>query len=138
MQTQNKNKTQARNVCSLNGAYRSSKVVLVLGLFLFSQSVCYAGINVEALASAIKKAENSKNHPYGILKDYCSAKTEAKCRKGCVQTIQKRLKLWNGTGDFISYLSGSYAPAGVANDPHGLNRNWASNVSHFYAKEISK
>ena len=137
-----KNFQSVRELVNSKGFSRvlTSQVALA-ALFLFMMPLASArvvkGINVESLASAIKKAENFKSHPYGILKDYCSAKTEAKCRKGCVQTIQKRLRLWNGTGDFISYLSGSYAPVGAANDPLGLNRNWISNVSHFYEKEIS-
>lgn len=118
---------------------------LILGLLIWI--VFYASnvsaqfvkdINVEALASAIKKAESSKNHPYGILAPYCAGQTPQKCRKGCVQTIQKRLRLWTGKEDFISFLSRTYAPIGAENDPRGLNRNWTSNVSHFYAKEISQ
>jgi hypothetical protein len=95
-------------------------------------------VNVEALASAIFHAEASTNHPYGILAPYCTGRTPQKCRKGCVQTIQKRLRLWTGKEDFIVFLGRSYAPLGASNDPHGLNRNWISNVTHFYKKELSK
>jgi hypothetical protein len=94
----------------------------------------YRSVDVERLADAIKSAENSKTHPYGILKPYCSEKSESQCRKGCIQTIQKRLRLWDGSGDFITYLQKSYAPLNVKNDPAGLNRNWIKNVTYFYKR----
>jgi len=84
--------------------------------------------SVSEIADAIKKVENSKNHPYGILKPYCSEGTESRCRKGCVQTIERALKDWNGQGDFLAFLAGRYAPIGVANDPNGLNKNWLKNL----------
>jgi hypothetical protein len=69
------------------------------------------------------------------MKDYCHAGAEAKCRKGCIQTIQKHLNRWNGSGDFISYLGRIYAPtSGATNDPRGLNKNWIKNVKHFYLR----
>ncbi len=37
--------------------------------------------------------------------------------------------------DFIACLGRRYAPIGAANDPDGLNKNWESNVRHFYEKE---
>ena len=142
MKTQTKNKTQAGDVCFHIGAYRLSKVALVLGLFFLIPSASaqvVKGVNVEALASAIGRAENSKTKPYGILKDYCRpGDPDGQCRKGCVQTIQKRLKLWTGKEDFIFFLGQTYAPtSGATNDPHGLNRNWTRLVTHFYEKEIS-
>lgn len=98
-----------------------------------ANSVYFKGINVEALASAIKRAENSATKPYGILKDYCSPQNESACRKGCIQTIHKRLRLWDGSGDFITYLGKSYCPPKA----HKLNQNWTRNVSFFYHKEAA-
>jgi hypothetical protein len=99
--------------------------------------------NFERLADAIFKAEKSKNHPYGILAPYCTAKTPEKCRKGCLQTIAKRHRMWLETkpvatdsGAFISYLARSYAPLNAKNDPSGLNHNWVSNVRSLYGKSV--
>lgn len=96
-------------------------------------------LDFERLADAIKRAENSKTKPYGIMKDYCTSKTEAQCRKGCLQTIRKRYRMWLDTRPatrdaktFIYYLAGSYAPLNAKNDPTGLNKNWIKNVRYFY------
>jgi len=91
-------------------------------------------INVERLANAIDKAENSRSHPYGIMAHY---KTTTP-RQACINTINHALRDWNGKGDFISFLGDRYAPLNVANDPAGLNRNWKSNVRKFYAREMER
>ena len=110
---------------------------LVIMLLVVSSTGFGQTIDVEKLANAIKKAENSYSHPYGILKDYCKANDpNGQCRKGCIQTIEKRYRMWSKTGDFISYLSRSYCPIGAKNDPKGLNKNWVRNVTHFYNKEV--
>lgn len=85
-------------------------------------------INVERLATAIGRAENSKSHPYGIMAHY--KKTSP--RQACINTIRHGLRDWNGRGDFIDFLQKRYAPVGVSNDPRGLNRFWAKNVKRFY------
>ena len=97
-------------------------------------------LDAEKLADAIFLAENSKSKPYGIMKDYCTAKTEDKCRLGCIQTINKRYTMYINQGggsdvDFITYLSRSYCPIGAKNDPTGLNVNWTKNVQYFYLRE---
>lgn len=89
------------------------------------------------LAEAIRRAENSKRYPYGIIAKYCSPKTEAQCKKGCLQTIEKRYGMYLASGkdiDFIEYLSRSYAPLNAKNDPSGLNHNWIKNVRYFYQR----
>lgn len=98
-------------------------------------------VDFEQLANAIYKAENSERYPYGIIAPYCTAKTPQKCRKGCLQTIEKRYRMWLSTNPatrdsqtFIVYLSRSYAPLNAKNDPSGLNKNWVKNVSHFYGR----
>jgi hypothetical protein len=88
-------------------------------------------VNVEKLANAIYKAENSKSHPYGILTHY---KTTTP-RQACINTIKHALKDWNGKEDFIVFLGGRYCPIGAKNDPKGLNKNWVKNVKHFYKGE---
>ena|SRR3990167_3051559 len=101
---------------------------------------CKADVDVNRLADAIKGAENSYNHPYGILKPYCKAgDPNGQCRKGCKQTIEKRLRLWDGKGDFIAYLGRSYAPIEgktLTNDERRLNVNWVKNVKFFLKKDL--
>ena len=107
-------------------------------------STGYRAISFERLADAIFKAENSKRYPYGIIKPYCGPKTVAACRKGCLQTIEKRHRMWLDTDPatisadaFISYLSRSYAPLGAKNDPSNLNSNWIKNVRRLYVSKIA-
>lgn len=104
-------------------------LALALVFIAASCGVVHASeIDIEKLANAIYKAENSKKHPYGILKKY---KTTTP-RQACINTIKSNLKRWNGKGDFILYLSRTYAPIGASNDPSGLNRYWVSNVKYHY------
>lgn len=95
-----------------------------------AQVIQPADIQIEKLADSIKLAENSKTKPYGIMKDYCTAKTESQCRKGCIQTIEHALKDWDGEGDFIQFLGNRYAPISA----HPLNKNWVKNVRSIYAR----
>lgn len=113
-----------------------------LFLLFFLLNPCPAkadnSINFDRLANAIFKAENSKTHPYGILKPYCTAQTIDKCRKGCMQTIANAFKRWQKTyrhENFILYLSRTYAPLNAKNDPSGLNKHWIKNVNQFYKEE---
>lgn len=114
-----------------------NKKIAIMLMLIMSSANAYA-LEIEKLASAIKAAENSKSHPYGIMRPYCGPNSEAQCRKGCIQTIQKRLRLFQSEDlpqndkSFIEYLSRSYAPLNAKNDPSGLNKNWVRNVSWFY------
>ena len=127
MESKKKNNRPAGRLCLFFGATLTLQV-LSAGLVF-----CNQNIDIEKLADAIKKSENSINHPYGILKKYCKPHDpDGQCRKGCVQTIEHALKDWDGEIDFISFLGGRYAPIGTANDPKGLNRNWIKNVKNFY------
>lgn len=87
-------------------------------------------VNVEKLANAIYKAENSKSHPYGILAHY----KHTTPRQACINTIKHALRDFKGEGDFISFLGSRYCPIGASNDPRGLNKNWVNNVKHFYKR----
>ena len=103
-------------------------------LILFCATSAFAGqINpqyAQRIADAIYKAEGGANtrHPYGVL---------IKCknpRQVCLNTIAHAWKDWEmagSKGDFIEFLGARYAPVGAANDPHGLNKNWVSNVRRF-------
>ena len=104
--------------------------IIILIVLLFPQSARAEEINVDRLADAIYKAENSKAHPYGIMVKY----KHTTPRKACVNTINHALKDWNGSGDFVDFLQKRYAPIGVRNDPRNLNVNWSRNVHKFYAK----
>jgi len=113
---------------------------LVFGILLLVVSpACAQGIDVERLAEAIKQQEASYNHPFGILKSYCKpGDPDGQCKKGCKQTINKRLKMWKAEGepgDFISYLQKSYCPIGAKNDPTGLNQHWTKGVRYFYGEK---
>lgn len=104
-------------------------------LFLLAATTAYAQtVDVDRLAEAIRQQENSYNHPYGILRDYCRpGDPDGQCKKGCIQTINKRLKMWKaegGQGDFISYLGKSYCPPTA----HPLNKHWVGGVTYFYNK----
>lgn len=91
--------------------------------------LCAKDIDVNRLADAIKRAENSYSHPYGVMRSYCRAgDPDGQCRKGCLQTIRKRLKMWDGQGDFITYLGSTYCPPSA----HYLNKHWVKNVTYFY------
>lgn len=35
-------------------------------------------------------------------------------------------------GDFVAFWGKRWAPVGAANDPHGLNANWATNVRNLW------
>lgn len=85
------------------------------------------------LADAIRRAENSKKYPYGIIAK--KRLTENEARKYCVNTIKHRYHSYipsvSQDKSFIHFLSKTYAPIGASNDPTGLNRNWINNVSYF-------
>jgi len=87
-------------------------------------------IDVEKLATAIGRAENSKTHPYGILAHY----KHTTPRQACINTINSNYRRWDGRGDFVEYLAKTYCPIGAKNDPKGLNKNWTKNVKHFLKK----
>ena len=90
-------------------------------------------INIEKLATAIYYAENSKTHPYGILAHY----KHTTPRQACINTIKSAIRKYEKSNkrlDYITFLSKTYAPVGVANDPKGLNKNWVKNVKYFLIK----
>jgi hypothetical protein len=105
-------------------------LIATILLIIFCQALAHSqGIDVERLANAIYKAENSKAHPYGILAHY----KHTTPRQACINTIKHALRDWNGKGEFIAFLGSRYCPIGAANDPKGLNKNWVKNVRRIYA-----
>ena len=70
-------------------------------------------VSAERLANAIYKAENRKTWPYGIKHHY----KHTSPRQACLNTIARRLRSWNGKGDFVVYLGKTYSPPSI-------NPNW--------------
>lgn len=113
-----------------------SACIAVLLAILWA-SVAHASPYEQRLADAIFKAENSKDHPYGIMVKY----KHTTPRQACLNTIrsaQKRFQAQTKEKDFIILLSKTYAPIGASNDPKGLNRNWIRNVKHFLNERKDK
>ena len=111
------------------------RIMLCSIVFLWC-GVAWAGIlpkiEVERIAEAIYKAENSVKYPYGIKsinthgdKDYAY--------KICCNTIHNNYQRWLNAGcpkTFIKFLGDRYCPPLA----HPLNHNWVKNVNHFLKK----
>lgn len=107
-------------------------ILVFLNSFQLQPAIASQTINVEKLASAIRKAEGNAN--YGILKPIKGRNY----RKACIQTIHRAQKDYKGhPSGFIAFLGSRYAPLNAENDPHGLNRNWISNVTKIYNHEVN-
>lgn len=105
-------------------------------LFLLASVLVASAVDVERLADAIKRQENSLKYPYGIksipIKGNTRAEREAYARKICVNTIRNNHRRWRSAGsrgNYIDFLADRYCPA--ADDPQG-NANWKRNVKQFY------
>lgn len=83
---------------------------------------------VPVISDAVKKAENNaRNH--GVL----SVHTEngAQANKVLLDSVYNNLVRWHEAGrpgKFVDFMQQRWAPVGVKNDPHNLNKNWAPNV----------
>jgi hypothetical protein len=100
--------------------------------------------------AAIRKAEDGgPGREFGVLS--VKAPTYLAQLDVCCQTVRRRLAEYDADRqalelheapdarqvvvyhpDFISHFAAIRAPSGAGNDPHGLNRNWARNVSYWY------
>ena len=77
---------------------RIMRMIVAALLILFScQSAFAETVNVNLLVDSIRQAENSYQHPYGIMRSYClPGDPNGQCKKGCRQAdflqrkIQKR------------------------------------------------
>lgn len=117
---------------------RSSLLALLCLLWAgsaWAESVC--GYDVERLATAIYKAENSVKYPYGI-KSIDTHGDKVYARKICINTIRNNGKRWEKAGrptDYLSFLAGRFCPIGAADDKWlNLNRYWRGNVARLYEK----
>lgn len=111
------------------------KVSILLGMIMMNAGLAVAGVDAGKLCEAIKRAENSSSHPYGIMKKY----KHTTPKQACINTVRHREQDWikdGQEGDFIEYLQKSYAPIGASNDPQGLNRNWKKNVRAFFYGKV--
>ena len=86
----------------------------------------------ETLANAILKAENSPNHPYGIMAHYKRTTPRQACLN-TIMTAEKKFNKQNKDKNFIHFLSLTYCPIGCNND-NGTNKFWVNNVTFFYNK----
>ena len=111
-------------------------VLIAAGVLVFVAlfASCAHAYSDQQLAVAIYHAENSKNHPYGIMMKY----RHTSPRQACLNTIHHYYRVWANLPykdglkpAFLTFLSKHYAPIGAKNDPKGLNRNWKRNVLSF-------
>jgi hypothetical protein len=85
-----------------------------------------AAIDFERLADAIKREENSRSHPYGVMVDGLS---EAEARAWCIRICRLAHSAWlrdakNISQDYFRYLAFCYKPE---NQPL-----WSANVRAIY------
>ena len=106
----------------------------LLVCIVFCLNVAHAQIlntsDANKIADAIYHIEGGSHtkYPYGIV----SIKTNNP-RQACINTIEHTYIRWQASGktnNFYEFLARRYAPVGVSNDPHGLNRNWLKNLTN--------
>lgn len=109
-------------------------LILLAVLFFMAGCACASEPNYSQYADVIYKVENSKSHPYGIMKKY----KHTTPRTACINTMKHQYRNWvkaGSPGDYIKWLSYHYAPLNVSNDPFGLNRNWERNFRAILFKK---
>jgi len=113
---------------------------IIFSCIAFSFAFASEVINVEKLADAIYKAENSVKYPYGIKSLRYENRTDKNltkeqwARKICINTIRNNLKRFakqDKYKDFISFLGSRYCPTTIKSE-YCLNKNWVYNVTKFY------
>lgn len=111
-------------VVSVPQAYGTSKYAGKLSL----SAHMAANDLVPQLAKAVKLAEgNPRNH--GVLS--VPTHNEGQASKVLDDSIYNNLVRWHQAGrpgKFVDFMQNRWAPVGVTNDPHNLNKNWAPNV----------
>lgn len=110
-----------------------SHIAVILLCIVMMCGCAYAeNIDVDKLADAIYKAENSKKYPYGI-KSIDTKGDKVYARKICINSINNNLKRYEQSDkslDFITFMGNRYCPV----SEHELNNNWVKNVKYFYYK----
>jgi len=114
-----------------------AKIPLILLLYGFcgvfvGEVGVYAAPADSTVCRAIRLAEGNPN--YGILNGSCDPGEDGMCHYMCQEILRVYRSRWDGEGDWLEYVASRWAPIGVKNDPHNLNRNWLRNVRHFLKK----
>lgn len=107
----------------IHHAFTVAWCMFLAGLMIVASCQHAHAYTTSELADAIFKTENSKSHPYGILTKY----KHTTPRQACLNTINHRLRVWNGNGDFIVFLGLTYSPPAI-------NPNWVRLVHYFLKK----
>jgi hypothetical protein len=100
-------------------SFTMKAVIIIIALIsAYAGIINAADYTDEDLARAIFYAEGGANTqcPYGIMTHY---KTTSP-KQACLNTIAHARRDWDGTGDFIDFLSRRYCPLD--------HTNWARNV----------
>lgn len=108
-----------------NGAYRGK---------LSLQDHLFATDLVPKIAAAVKVAENNpRNH--GVLS--VATNNPSKVLDDSVYNNFVRWTQAGRPGKFVDFMQQRWAPVGVSNDPHNLNKNWSKNVRGALQKDPS-
>lgn len=108
---------------------------MVISLLLLLITVNAYAVDLDRWADAIFKAENSVNHPYGILMEGCDKDHPDYCRKICKNTVYNTLIKYRSTrcrpgDDDLTCLANRYCPVGSDTD-NGTCKYWKKNVKYF-------
>jgi len=86
----------------------------------FAQAVVEAEGGGDHIIRAVQMSKPSVNTRDAALRVLCRSIVHRVCDYGVADDT--------GLDDFVDYFGGFWAPINVANDPHGLNKNWIPNV----------
>ncbi len=101
-------------------------ILMLIALFVFkgcavaNDKIVIKGFSNAQICEAIRKTENSKSHPYGIMTRY----KHTSPKQACLNSIKSARLRWNGQGDFIAFLGKTYSPPDI-------NPNWVRLVHYF-------
>lgn len=119
-----------------------SLLAILLAVWLSGCSPILASeaIDFNRLVDAIGRAENSREHPYGIMTKY----KHTTPRQACLNTVKRAHGDWLKLPDrhriaFIAFLGARYCPTkGKSLRPaeRALNRFWVGNVTYFYNRGV--
>ena len=133
-----------------NRTYRTAHILIIRGLLIVVNLLVVGvvlgfpcllgaenGLNVDRLVAAIYHAEGGAKAkvPFGILSVPCHGYED--CRRICRNTVVNTHRRWvtaGRPGEYLRFLARRYAPIGAANDPHGYNRHWDTNVKQMYRR----
>lgn len=91
-----------------------------------ADTIIVKGYSNAQICEAIRKTENSRSHPYGIMTKY----KHTTPKQACINSIKSARKRWENAGnpgDFVVFLGKTYSP------PY-INPNWTHLVHYFLVK----